>query len=134
MALGELRDRPQGPLTEVPFSHGHGSVMVASGLDWRKRETFLSQLCLDSQHGSTQTVLTVKNITLSLDEDVFMSVRRYAVEHNSAVNRLVRDYLTQIADRQDRARLVRQQIRSMSRESKARVGRTSWSRKQLHDR
>ena len=75
----------------------------------------------------------MKNITLSLDEDVLMAVRRYAAEHGSSVNRLVRDFLSQIAKREDRARQARQRIREMSRRSKVRVGTKSWRREQLHE-
>ena len=37
----------------------------------------------------------MKNITLSVDEKVLAAVRRYAVEHESSVNGLVREYFDQ---------------------------------------
>jgi len=39
----------------------------------------------------------MKNITLSVDENVLAAVRRHAAECNSTVNALVRDYLTGLA-------------------------------------
>ena len=75
----------------------------------------------------------MKNITLSLDKDVLLAVRRYAVEHGSSVNRLVRNFLSQIAEREDRARHARQRIRVMSGRSKVSVGTKSWRREQLHE-
>jgi hypothetical protein len=76
----------------------------------------------------------MKNITLSMDEKVLAAVRRYAVERNSSVNGLVREYLTSLAERQDRARQARRELRRLSDRSKARIGRRSWSRDELHER
>ena len=76
----------------------------------------------------------MKNITLSIDEDVVRTVRRYAVERGSTVNALVREFLTGIANREDRARKARQQIRQLSEQSTARVGSRSWTREELHER
>ena len=76
----------------------------------------------------------MKNITLSIDEDVVRTVRRYAVERGSTVNALVREFLTGIANREDRARKARQRIRQLSEQSTARVGSRSWTREELHER
>lgn len=76
----------------------------------------------------------MKNITLSVDENVLATVRRYATERNSSVNQLVREYLTRISEREDRARQARQRIRRLSNRSKARLGSKSWSRDELHER
>jgi hypothetical protein len=76
----------------------------------------------------------VKNITLSVDEKVLSAVRRIAAEQDRSVNALVRDYLTGLAERQDRARQARQRIRKLSEKSKARIGSASWSRDELHAR
>ena len=76
----------------------------------------------------------MKNITLSIDEDVVRTVRRYAVERGSTVNALVREFLTGIANREDRARKARQRIRQLSQQSTARVGSISWTREELHER
>ena len=77
---------------------------------------------------------TMKNITLSVDEDVLAAVRRYATEHGSSVNALVRAFLSDISRRQDRANEARQRVREMSRKSKARIGSATWSRNELHER
>ena len=76
----------------------------------------------------------MKNITLSVDEKVIAAVRRYAAEHDSSLNGLVRDFLTRIAQGQDRARKARQRIRKLSNRSTARIGPKSWSRDDLYDR
>ncbi len=74
----------------------------------------------------------MKNITLSVEEEVLQAVRRYANERNSSINRLVRDYLRQIAEREDRAAKARQKLRELSDASTARVGERTWSRDDLH--
>jgi hypothetical protein len=76
----------------------------------------------------------MKNITLSVDEKVLAAVRRYAAEHDSSVNGLVREYLQRIAVSEDRARMARSRIRELSRRSPARIGAITWKRDELHDR
>jgi hypothetical protein len=76
----------------------------------------------------------MKNITLSVDEELLASARRYAAERNATVNGLVREFLTDIARREDRARRARRRIRELSRTSPGRVGSRSWTRDDLHGR
>jgi len=81
----------------------------------------------------------MKRITLSVDEKVLSAVRRIAAEQGRSVNAVVRDYLTGLAERQDRARQdrahqARQRIRDLSERSKARIGNASWRRDELHAR
>jgi hypothetical protein len=75
----------------------------------------------------------MKNITLSVDEKVLAAVRRYAAERDQSVNAMVRDFLTSVAQRQDRARQARQRIRELSKRSRARIGTKTWTRDQLHE-
>ncbi|MFQ5740880.1 MAG: DUF6364 family protein [Acidobacteriota bacterium] len=76
----------------------------------------------------------MKNLTLSIDEKVLTIVRRYAAEQNLSVNHLVREFLSKIAEREDRARRARQRIQALSRQSEARMGSKSWTRNELHAR
>ena len=76
----------------------------------------------------------MKNITLSVDDNVLAAVRRLAAERNSTVNALVRDYLANLATHEDRANKARARLRQMSEESQGRLGRKTWTREQLHDR
>ena len=77
---------------------------------------------------------SMKNITLSVDEEVLASVRRYAAEQGSSVNALVREFLAGIHRHHDRASKARQRLQEMSRESKARIGSATWNRDELHER
>ncbi|MBI2839363.1 MAG: hypothetical protein HYX75_13690 [Acidobacteria bacterium] len=76
----------------------------------------------------------MKNITLSIDDRVLTEVRRYAAAHDSTLNGLVRDFLTRLAESQNRARTARRRIRALSNRSEARCGRITWNRDALHER
>jgi len=41
------------------------------------------------------------NITLSANKELIEKAREYAKQHNSSLNRLIREYLTQLVDRMD---------------------------------
>ena len=74
----------------------------------------------------------MKNITLSVDESVLAGARRYAVEHDSSVNALVREYLTRLASHYENARSARIKLRQLSDQSEARIGSAQWTREELH--
>ena len=94
----------------------------------------------------------MKNITVSVDEDVILAVRLYAAERSSTVEALVREFLTELANRKDRTRKARRRIvelseRStartrkarrriveLSERSTARIGSRAWTREDLHER
>jgi len=76
----------------------------------------------------------MKNITLSVDEKVLSAVRQHAASHSTSVNQLVRDYIAEVAQRENRARTARRRLRALSNRSAAKIGRASWTREQLHER
>ena len=88
---------------------------------------------LEISHSYTYTVC-MKNVTLSVDEEVLSAVRKYAAERNSSVNALVREFLGAIAEREDRAKQARKRIRELSDSSEGRIGAKSWTRDELHAR
>lgn len=76
----------------------------------------------------------MKNITLSVDDDVLAAARRYAAERDTTVNAMVREHLTRIAEQTDRASQARRRIRALSDASQARIGSAHWRRDELHER
>jgi hypothetical protein len=76
----------------------------------------------------------MKNVTLSVEEDVLARVRRYASQRETSVNALVREFLRSLAEKEDRARHARAKLRELSRRSRARMGVRSWTRDDLHER
>ena len=82
----------------------------------------------------TRILCSMKNITLSVDDDVLAAARRFAAEHDATVNGLVRDYLTRLARYADRAAIARRRIRELSDQSEGRIGVKTWTRDSLHER
>ena len=77
----------------------------------------------------------MKNITLALDEDVLMAVRKYAAANDTTVNGLVRDYLTRLAQHEDRATKARKKLAELARNSAWDPGPDwKWDREALYDR
>lgn len=76
----------------------------------------------------------MKRITLSIDGDVIRAVRRHAAERGSTLNAIVREFLTALANREDRTRKARQRIVELSERSTARIGCHAWTREDLHKR
>jgi len=76
----------------------------------------------------------MKNITLSVDEDILAAVRRHAAERNSTVNGLVREFLAGLAAHEDRAKRARERLRQLSSQTRGRLGRKAWTREDLHER
>ena len=75
------------------------------------------------------------NITLNIDEDIVKKVRKIAIDKDTTLTAMVRDYLTWLADsdateRRERIRLLEDSFARLSRG----MGQRSWTREDLHDR
>ena len=58
--------------------------------------------------------MTVRNVTVKVDERVFRIVRNYAARRNLSVPDLVEQFLTNLADGEQRALATRAQIRALN--------------------
>jgi plasmid stability protein len=76
----------------------------------------------------------MKNITLSIDDALLDQARVYAAKRGTSVTALVREYLIQVANADDRIQRARAEIRKMSGRDGLAVGDQHWSRDDLHDR
>lgn len=76
----------------------------------------------------------MRNITLSVEDEVLEAARLYAVERKSSINALVREYLTNIAQHQNRAGRARARLKQLSNKSQGRLGKKAWTREDLHER
>ena len=75
------------------------------------------------------------NITLNIDEDVVKKVRKIAIDKDTTLTAMVRDYLTWVADsdaaeRRERIRLLEDSFARLSRG----MGQRNWTREDLYDR
>jgi hypothetical protein len=77
----------------------------------------------------------MKNITLSIEDNVLREARKYAAERETTVNALVRDYLTRLAHQKLEGEKVRIELARLSDQSEARLGSDwKWDREALYDR
>ena len=75
------------------------------------------------------------NITLTVDEEIIKKVRKYAIDRNTTMTALVRDYLKSVADMDEISKDI---AVNRLKESFTRYGRNMgekrWKREDLYDR
>jgi len=77
----------------------------------------------------------MKNVTLSIEENVLAAARKYAAARNTTVNGLVREYLAKLAAQEDRAAQARKQLVELAAASTFDPGKDwKWNREELYDR
>jgi plasmid stability protein len=76
----------------------------------------------------------MKNITLSIDDDLLRDIRKYAAEHNTSVNALVRARLAELVAPKKRIKDAVKRMRKLAKEGGMEVGRIAWTRDDLHER
>ena len=77
----------------------------------------------------------MKNITLAIDEDVLERARLVAAEQKTTVNAMVRDFLANVADRDERLQKARDGLRELMRNSKGRMRADfKFDREETHER
>jgi hypothetical protein len=75
-----------------------------------------------------------KNLTLTLDENLLRAARKVALDRNSSVNQLVREYLARLVREQDPRANAMANIEEIFRTTRVRVERGNWTREDLHQR
>ena len=76
----------------------------------------------------------MKNITLAVEDALLDGIRRYAVDHGTTVNGIIRDHFKRIVLEQDKAARARLRLIELSRNSTAEVGPITWKRDELYER
>ena len=77
----------------------------------------------------------MSNITMTLDDETIKKVKRIAIEKNTTLTGLVRDYLTGIAKREDqRVEEVITQLTGLMNSPNIEIGKITWTRNELHER
>jgi hypothetical protein len=77
------------------------------------------------------------NITLSLDDKLVKEVRKIAVDHDTTLTGLVREYLERLADENaasGRKRREREALERSFTQFQFKVGKRTWKREDLHAR
>ena len=76
-----------------------------------------------------------QNLTLTVDSELLKSARKVALDRDTTVNQLFRDYLTQLVGEAEAPhKKAAADLRKMFRESKARIGGATWTRDEIYDR
>ena len=75
-----------------------------------------------------------KNLTLTIDEELLRSARKVALDRNTSVNQLVREFLEQLVNEKDDRKLAAERLKEMFRNSRVEVGPITWTRDDLHER
>lgn len=80
------------------------------------------------------TFPVARNLTLTLDDQLLREARKVALNRNTSVNQLVRDYLSQLVHEADERRVAAQRLEEIFRTTRVEVGRRTWKREDLHER
>lgn len=75
-----------------------------------------------------------RNLTLTIDEEVLRAARKLALDRNTSVNQLVREYLVGLVSETTRGQAAAQRLRELVKESKVVVGPITWTRDDIYDR
>ncbi|HEV2201052.1 MAG TPA: DUF6364 family protein [Bryobacteraceae bacterium] len=75
-----------------------------------------------------------QNVTLTIDPAVLKAARKYALDRDTSVNQLVRDYLAGLAGPTDELEAARNDLRKFFRKSRYQIGQRRWTREELYDR
>lgn len=77
------------------------------------------------------------NITLSLDDELVKKLRKIAVEEDTTLTGMVRDYLTKVAAQDSisgRHRREREALERSFKRVQLKVGKRTWNRADLYER
>ena len=76
----------------------------------------------------------MKNITLAIDEKLLKEVRKYAAEHDTSVNAIVREKLAEVVAPKKRMADALKRMRKIAKEGGMEVGPITWKRDDIYDR
>lgn len=75
-----------------------------------------------------------RNLTLTIDEGVLREARKIALDRNTSVNQIVREFLEQLVSEKDTRKEAARKIEEFWRTHSIEVGPITWTRDDLHDR
>lgn len=74
------------------------------------------------------------NITMSIEDQLLKSARKIAIEKDTSLTGLIRDYLKELVEEKEVMKeITAAELESMFSLSEAVVGEIKWSRDDLHD-
>lgn len=77
----------------------------------------------------------MSNITLNVDDTIIRKVRKIAIDKNTTLTQMVRDFLVSVAEQDSAARKkIRKEVEQSFRQLSRDMGSRSWTREGLHER
>ena len=76
----------------------------------------------------------MKNITLSIDDKLLKDVRKYAAEHDTSVNAIVREKLAEVVAPKQRVADALKRMEAIADKAGMEVGPITWKRDDLYER
>ena len=77
----------------------------------------------------------MRNITLSIDDEIIRKVRKLAIDKNTTLTQMVRDFLSSIAERDaTRKTHALEALEASFNEFSRDMGKRNWRREDLHER
>lgn len=76
----------------------------------------------------------MKNLTITVDENVLQKARIKALEQGTSVNAILKEYLESYAGAGTVEENAMKDLLKLSKNSKSRRGKAKWSRDEIHER
>jgi hypothetical protein len=89
---------------------------------------------IDVAHITRYTDYVRKNLTLTIEEDLLRDARRIALDRDTSVNELVRNYLGHLVRHREPGKATAAALKDFWRTHSVTMGKRSWTRDELHDR
>jgi len=77
--------------------------------------------------------MATQNLTLSIKADLLLEARKYALDHQTSVNQLVRGYLEDLTGLEGRRRIARARLKAAM-DRGIDIGPITWKREDLYER
>lgn len=78
--------------------------------------------------------MSKQNVTLTIDSAILKNARKYALEHDTSVNQIIRDTLAALGPQDDKRETARTELKEFFRKSRFKIGKRTWTREELYDR
>lgn len=76
----------------------------------------------------------MQNLTLAIDGEVLLAARKLALERNTTVNRLVREFLAELVQKDSKRAAALARIKRRMKDGLYEVGKIDWKREDIHER
>ncbi|MBN2000532.1 CopG family transcriptional regulator [candidate division KSB1 bacterium] len=77
----------------------------------------------------------IKNITVTIDEDLFKKAKKIAIDKNTTLTAMIRKFLLEVVEREILKKdTIIKELKNLFETSDIRVGSTTWKREELYER